>query len=87
MSEQEMDEIAERHGIGEGFGVVIVDVMEDTPAARAGMRPGDIVVAFEGRPVTDTRLLQRLIARASIDERRPPDGPADGGAAPRCRCG
>jgi len=67
MSEQEMDELAGRHGIGEGFGVVIVDVMEDTPASRAGMRPGDIVVALEGRPVTDTRLLQRLIARAPVD--------------------
>jgi serine protease Do len=67
MSEQEMDELAGRHGIGEGFGVVIVDVIEDTPASRAGMRPGDIVVALEGRPVTDTRLLQRLIARAPVD--------------------
>jgi S1-C subfamily serine protease len=68
MSETEMDEVAARHGIGEGFGVVIVDVIADTPAARAGMRQGDIVVAFEGRPVTDTRLLQRLIARAPVDE-------------------
>jgi serine protease Do len=67
LSEQEMDELSGRHGLGEGFGVVIVEVMEDTPAARAGMRPGDIVVAFEGRPVTDTRLLQRLIARAPVD--------------------
>jgi len=67
LSEQEMDELAGRHGIGEGFGVVIVEVMEDTPAMRAGMRSGDIVVGFEGRPVTDTRLLQRLIARAPAD--------------------
>jgi serine protease Do len=67
LSEQEMDELSGRHGIGEGFGVLIVEVMEDTPAARAGMRPGDVVVAFEGRPVTDTRLLQRLIARAPVD--------------------
>jgi serine protease Do len=67
LSEQEMDEIAARHGIGEGFGVVIVEVMEDTPAARAGMKQGDIVVALEGRPVTDTRLLQRLIGRSPVD--------------------
>jgi|SoiMethySBSTD1v2_1073268.scaffolds.fasta_scaffold504977_2 serine protease Do len=67
LSEQEMDDLAGRHGIGEGFGVVIVEVIEETPAARAGLRSGDIVVAFEGRPVTDTRLLQRLIARASAD--------------------
>ncbi|HKZ08179.1 MAG TPA: PDZ domain-containing protein [Methylomirabilota bacterium] len=67
LSEQEMDDLATRHGIAEGFGVVIVEVMEDTPAARAGMRTGDIVVAFEGRPVTETRLLQRLIAHAPVD--------------------
>lgn len=68
LSEQEMDELSGRHGLGEGFGVVIVEVMTDTPAARAGMRAGDIVVAFQGRPVTDTRLLQRLIARAPTDD-------------------
>ena len=37
MSEQEMEEISARHGIREGFGVVIVEVMEDTPAARSGL--------------------------------------------------
>ena len=67
LSEQEMDDLSTRHGIREGFGVVIVEVMEDTPAARAGVRAGDIVVAFEGRPVTETRLLTRLIAAAPID--------------------
>lgn len=68
LSEQEMDEIAKRHGIREGFGVVIVDVMEGTPAERAGMKSGDLVVAFEERPVTDTRLLQRLIGGAGAGQ-------------------
>ena len=67
LSEQEMEEIASRHGIREGFGVVIVEVMADTPAARAGMKSGDIVVAFGERPVVETRLLQRLIASAPVD--------------------
>ncbi len=66
LSEQEMEEIAARHGIREGFGVMIVEVLEDTPAARAGVRNGDVVVAFDGRPVTETRLLQRLIAAAPV---------------------
>src|SRR3989454_11544034 len=55
-----MEEIAARHGIREGFGVVIVEVIEGAPAARAGLKNGDIVVAFGKRPVTETRLLQRL---------------------------
>jgi S1-C subfamily serine protease len=67
LSEQEMEEIAARHGIREGFGVVIVEVIADTPAARAGIRNGDIVVAFGERPVVETRLLQRLIAAAPVD--------------------
>jgi serine protease Do len=67
ISEQEMDEVAVRHGIREGFGVVIVDVLDETPAARAGLRSGDIVVGFNGRPITETRLLQRLIASAAPD--------------------
>jgi S1-C subfamily serine protease len=64
LSEQEGDEITKRHGIREGFGVVIVEVMEGTPAEKAGLQNGDLVVAFEERPVTETRVLQRLIASA-----------------------
>jgi S1-C subfamily serine protease len=67
LSEVEMDEIASRHGIREGFGVFIADVMDDTPAARAGVQRGDIVVAFDDRPVVDGRTLQRLIAAAPRD--------------------
>ena len=67
LSEQEVEEISARHGIREGFGVVIVEVIADTPAARAGMKSGDIVVAFGERPVVETRLLQRLIAAAPAD--------------------
>jgi S1-C subfamily serine protease len=65
LSEQEMDEISARHGMREGFGVFIVDVMDGTPAQTAGMKSGDLVVAFEERPVTDTRILQRLIAASA----------------------
>lgn len=68
MSEQEMESVSARHGVREGFGVVIVEVLEDTPAARASMRNGDIVVALNGRPVTDTRMLQRLIAATGVDQ-------------------
>jgi serine protease Do len=68
LSEQEMDEISKRHGLREGFGVVIVEVLEGTPAARAGIRNGDLVVAFNDRPVVDTRMLQKLIAAAPIGQ-------------------
>jgi serine protease Do len=44
------------HGAG------IVEVVRSGPAARAGMRPGDVVTAVNGRPIDDTRSLLRAIA-------------------------
>jgi serine protease Do len=67
LSEHEMEDLAVRHGIREGFGVLVIDVMADTPAAAAGLRNGDVVVAFEDRPVVETRLLQRLIAAGPVE--------------------
>jgi S1-C subfamily serine protease len=68
LSEQEMEEVSKRHGIQEGFGVLVVEVMKDTPAEAAGLRNGDLVVGFRERPVVDTRLLQRLVSRAGVGE-------------------
>ena len=64
LSEQEMEALSQRHGIREGFGVVVVEVIENTPAARAGIKNGDVVVSFADRPVVETRTLQRYIAAA-----------------------
>jgi serine protease Do len=67
LSEQEMEEISARHGIREGFGVLIVEIIEGGPASSAGLKNGDIVVAFGARPVTETRMLQRVVAAAPTD--------------------
>jgi serine protease Do len=68
LSEQEMNDISQKHGLREGFGALIVDVLKETPAAAAGLKNGDLVVAFKNRPIVDTRTLQRYIASASIGE-------------------
>ena len=71
LSEQEMDEISTRHGIREGFGAVIVEVLKETPAESSGLRAGDLVVAFGERPVVDTRTLVRLIGGSAVGETVP----------------
>jgi len=68
LSEQEMEDISQKHGLREGFGVVIVEVMKETPAEASGLRSGDLVVAFRDRPVVDTRTLQRLVASTPAGE-------------------
>ena len=39
-----------------------------TPAAEAGLRPGDLIVAVAGRPVAGAGMLQGLIETAPIGE-------------------
>jgi serine protease Do len=68
LSEQEMDEISQKHGIREGFGALIVDVIKETPAEAAGLKSGDLVVAFKERPVVDTRALQRYVSATGVGE-------------------
>ena len=61
LTEQETEDLSKRLGIVEGYGVLIAQVMKDTPAEVAGMRDGDLVVAVDGRPIVETRALQRLV--------------------------
>jgi len=71
LSEQEMDEISQKHGLREGFGLLIVEVLKETPAAQSGLATGDLVVAVRDRPVVDTRTLQRLVAATPVGEELP----------------
>ena len=68
LSEQEMAEISSRHGIREGFGAMIVEVLRETPAEVSGLRSGDLLVGFRDLPVVDTRSLLRLIATAPVGQ-------------------
>src|SRR5262249_61922294 len=61
LTEQEMEEIAKKVGVREGYGVLISQVMKDTPAEASGLREGDLVVAIDGRPIVETRALQRFV--------------------------
>src|SRR5215470_5770156 len=61
LTEQEMEEIAKKVGVREGYGVLISQVMKDTPAEASGLKEGDLVVAIDGRPIVETRALQRLV--------------------------
>ena len=47
--------------------VVITEVIVDAPAARAGLRPGDIVRYFGGQPIANSSQLRDRI-RASVDK-------------------
>ena len=59
-------ELAENLGAASAQGVIITGVLNGGPAARAGMRPGDVVTLINGRPI---RTVAEL--RAGITALRP----------------
>lgn len=55
-------DIVEAMRLADDKGALIAQVDGQGPAARGGMQPGDIVVAFDGKPVTSPRDLARAVA-------------------------
>jgi S1-C subfamily serine protease len=47
--------------LGRSDGVEVIEVMAGSPAARAGIRSGDLIVALDGHAVADASDLQRLM--------------------------
>jgi serine protease DegQ len=58
-------EIAESFSLKSTDGALIAGVLRGGPADRAGIRPGDILVAVGGKPVLDSSSLLNLIAALS----------------------
>ena len=56
-------ELAESFGLTTKSGAIIAGVLKGGPADKAGMKPGDILVAVEGKPVADTTDMLNLIAQ------------------------
>jgi Do/DeqQ family serine protease len=56
------EELARKFELTEDAGVLVGDIMEGSPAEKAGIKRGDVIVDFAGRPVTKVRELQRLVA-------------------------
>jgi serine protease Do len=59
-------QIAERAGYRGTSGAAVTRVTPDGPAARAGLRPGDIVVKFRNIDVADSRSLTRMVGDAAV---------------------
>lgn len=61
-------ELADYFAVEPDKGVLVVEVAPDSPAAKAGLKPGDVIVALNSDPVANPRALL-----AQLDERKPGD--------------
>ena len=67
----EMKEVSKenfsRYGLNEVRGVAVEKVVENSPADRAGLQNGDVIIRFDGAEVTSVRKLSRLISEVAPD--------------------
>jgi serine protease Do len=56
-------QLAEYFGIAGGKGVLVTAVTEDGPAAKAGVKAGDVITAIDGEAVDSTGDISRVVNR------------------------
>ena len=68
--------LAESFKLGDARGAIIAGVLRGGPADRAGVKPGDVLTAINGAPVSDPQVMLNLVAalqpgtRAQVQLRR-----------------
>ncbi|MFP5345078.1 MAG: Do family serine endopeptidase [Gammaproteobacteria bacterium] len=55
-------ELAESFGLADARGVIVAGVVPDGPADKAGLQPGDVIKAVNGREVSEPRVFMNMMA-------------------------
>jgi serine protease Do len=62
-------ELAKQFGIADETGILVGDVIEDSPAEKAGIQRGDVILEFNGRKVEDPRSLRNMVSATKPDDK------------------
>lgn len=69
--QQLTEELAASFGLKEAKGALVSEVMEGSPAAAAGIKRGDILLAYGGRAVEQVSDLPRAVAATPVGQKVP----------------
>ncbi|MGQ9366580.1 DegQ family serine endoprotease [Azospirillum sp. ST 5-10] len=59
-------EVADAVGLDKAQGALVAMVTPGSPAAKAGVQVGDVIVGFAGQPIADPRDLSRTVAQTEV---------------------
>ena len=59
-------ELAESLGVEDSRGALVAEVLKDGPAKAAGVKQGDVIVAFDNQPINDSRELPLVVGRTPL---------------------
>lgn len=62
-------ELASQFGVSETKGVLISDVMDDTPAKKAGFERADVIVEYDGKPMDSSAHLRNAVAQTAVGKK------------------
>lgn len=61
-------DVAARLGVKEKGGVLVAQVFDKAPAGKGGVQAGDVITTIDGKPVTDGRALQQIVAGLPVNQ-------------------
>lgn len=61
-------ELAESFGMEKPGGALVSQIVPDGPAAKAGLKPGDVIVEYDGREVRDSASLPPMVGATAINK-------------------
>ncbi|MDH5357142.1 MAG: DegQ family serine endoprotease [Gammaproteobacteria bacterium] len=64
-------ELAESFGLDKPHGALISRVLDDSPAAKAGFEPGDVILKFNGKKIATSSDLPPIVGRTEIGKSVP----------------
>jgi serine protease Do len=61
--------LAKQFGLSEAKGVLVSQVNKGSPAEKAGIRPGDVIIRYGGKDLANVRQLRNMVANTPPDSK------------------
>jgi len=62
-------ELAKNFGLDRPIGALVGEVNPDSPAQKAGIKPGDIIIRYKDKEVSQMSMLPAMVAQTPVDEK------------------